>query len=140
MSGADGIIAFRRLTITFNEFRAKFPGPFANLVTGDDIVAAIVLALPDFKNVFFLEDAEHDRRGGSHAFRLHALDKFGGQLRVRAIGNEIVHRPALTSGKEKREHQRSKNVCLYLHCSSSCQFINVFAEVGFAANITFAPL
>ncbi len=79
--GRQVVETFRRLPVALFHLGAEFAGPGANLVFGNLVEAVVALGLPDFQRAFFLEDADHDRRGAIHVL-LVDLGKNGRRKRV----------------------------------------------------------
>ena len=80
---AHRIEPFRRLPVAFGELRPELARPFADVIVRDEVVAPVVLLLPDFELALFLEDARHDGRGAGHPLRLHLGEDLLRQLLFR---------------------------------------------------------
>lgn len=80
LAGADRVETLRRLPVAFLHLRAELAGPGADLVFAQLGKTVGGVGLPDLQRTFFLEDADHDRRGLRHIRRLHIGDDPAGKL------------------------------------------------------------
>ena len=110
------IKTFRRLPVTLFHLGAELSGPGAYLVFGDFVEAVVALGLPDFQRAFFLEDADHDRRGAIHALFVD-LGQDGRRQRVIDLVLDVGHiafdgfERVVATGKNERSAGKKCKMC-----------------------------
>ena len=126
--GVNPIVAFRRLTVAFLEFGAELARPFADLIGGNDVVAAVALLLPDLENALFLENPHHDRRPRAHVLRFHLVDELGRQRVFDLVGNGIQR--ILTAGQAEKQNGQETQRTDRCHGVSWTLQLQVLRPVG----------